>query len=205
MPAGANTSRVTPPLQIAYLLRHGETQSNRADRFSGRRHSPLTVKGINEAKKNGRALRRLIKRPDTFRFVCSPLPRAQHTAKLVREALGLPHAGIETDDRLIEIDFGVWDGLTLKEIERDYGPEWQARLRDKWHYQIPQGESYAEVAKRVKSWMDDAHGELIVVTHGAVERVLRGLYADLPPDEILKLDEPQDTFFRLEGGQVHRH
>lgn len=205
MQSPAKPRVVKPSLEIAYLLRHGETQSNRADRFSGRHHSPLTNRGIEEAKQNGRALHRLIDDASDFRFVTSPLPRTQHTARLIGEALGRPDARLETDERLVEIDFGVWDGLTLEEIKRDYGPEWRMRLQDRWHYRIPEGESYAEVAARVGSWMNEAHGRLIVVTHGAVERILRGLYAGLPPAKILALDEPQDTFFRLEDGQVHRH
>jgi broad specificity phosphatase PhoE len=198
-------ARLNASLEIVYLLRHGETEYNRADRFDGRLDSPLTDRGIKEARRHGRTLRGLIDHIDDFRFVSSPLGRALHTARIISEALGRPHAEIETEERLTEIDFGAWDGLTLVEIEQDYGTQWQERNRDEWHYRIPGGESYAMVARRVESWMGTAHGRLIVVTHGAVERILRGLYAGMSNTEILALDEPQDILFRLEGGQVHRY
>lgn len=197
-------ARLNASLEIVYLLRHGETECNRANRYEGRLDSPLTDRGVKEARRNGCTLRGLIDNIDDFRFVSSPLGRALHTARIVGEALGQPHAEIETDERLTEIDFGVWDGLTRGEIERDYGAQWQERIRDEWHYRIPGGESYAMVARRVGSWMGTAHGRLIVVTHGAVERILRGLYAGMPNAEILALDEPQDVLFRLEGGQIHQ-
>lgn len=198
-------ARQNPSLDTIYLLRHGETECNRAGRFDGRLDSPLTAKGVAEAKRQGRTLRGLIGPREDFRFVCSPLGRAMHTAQIVAEALGRPDAEIETETRLTEIDFGVWDGLTLKEIEQDFGPQWQERTKDRWSYRVPGGESYAMVARRVESWLRTARGRLIVVTHGAVERVLRGSYAGLSEAEILSLDEPQDVLFRLAGGQVHRY
>lgn len=180
-------ARLNASLETVYLLRHGETECNRAERFDGRLDSPLTERGITEARRHGRTLRGLIDRIDNFRFVSSPLGRAVHTA------------------RLKEIDFGVWDGLTRMEIEHSYGAQWQERNRDEWNYRIPGGESYAMVASRVESWMGAAQGRLIVVTHLAVERILRGVYAGMTKAEILSLDEPQDVLFRLEAGQVRRY
>ncbi|ODS01353.1 hypothetical protein AUC68_00360 [Methyloceanibacter methanicus] len=198
-------ARPNASLEAIYLLRHGETECNRAGRFDGRLDSPLTAKGVAEAKRQGRTLRSLIGPAEDFHIVSSPLGRAVHTARIVAEALARPDAEIETEKRLTEIDFGVWDGLTLKEIEQSFGAQWQERNKDRWSYRIPGGESYAMVARRVESWLRAAHGRLIVVTHGAVERVLRGSYAGMSEAEILSLDEPQDVLFRLEGGQVHRH
>ena len=129
-------------LQTVFLLRHGETECNRAGRFDGRLDSPLTSRGISEGRRHGRTLRGLIKSTDEFRFISSPLGRTLQTARIIGEVLGRPDAGIETEERLTEIDFGVWDGLSLMEIERDYGDQWQERNRDESHYRIPGGESY---------------------------------------------------------------
>jgi broad specificity phosphatase PhoE len=197
-------AKLNAALKVIYLVRHGETEYNRANRFDGSSDSPLTDRGVHEAKRHGRVLRGLIEDIDSFRFVSSPLGRALHTARIIGEELGRPDVNIETDGRLTEIEFGVWDGLTLREIERTYATEWRQRNRDKWHYRMPAGESYAMVARRVRPWLESAEGELIVVTHGAVERIVRGLYGGLTEKETLMLEEPQKVFFALEGGHIRQ-
>ena len=189
---------------VIFLVRHGETEFNRQNRFNGRSDSPLTDVGIGEARRQGRALREHNEDAHDLRLVSSPLGRAIHTAELIGEEIGVPPSGIEVDARLTEISFGVWEGLTIDEIRSRYPGEWDSRHRNMWTYEMPGGESYAMVARRVGAWLEDARGRLLVVTHGAVDRVLRGLYAGLPADEICALDEPQDVLFRLEGGSITR-
>lgn len=189
---------------LIYLVRHGETECNRENRFNGRLDSPLTEFGVREACRNGRALRGLIGDVTGFRFVSSPLGRAVHTAELIVTEFGVPGTRIETDARLTEISFGTWEGLTIEEIESGYPGQWDNRHRDMWTYVPPRGESYEMVARRVGAWLAEARDRLIVVTHGAVDRILRGLYAELPEREICTLEEPQDVLFKLEGGRITR-
>ena len=75
---------------------------------------------------------------------------------------------------------------------------------DLQHYVVPGGESYEMVARRTRDWLREAHGSMVVVTHGGVERVLRGLYGRLPIGEIGHLAEPQDVLFQLKDGQITR-
>lgn len=189
---------------LIFLVRHGETEYNRQNRFNGRSDSPLTDIGIDEARRNGRILREQDEDTHDLRVVSSPLGRAVHTAELIGEEIGLPPTGIEVDSRLTEISFGVWEGLTIDEIQSRYPGEWDNRHRNMWTYAMPDGESYEMVARRVGAWLEDAQGRLLVVTHGAVDRVLRGLYAGLPENEICHLDEPQNVLFKLEGGAITR-
>jgi len=189
---------------LIFLVRHGETEYNRQNRFNGRSDSPLTDIGIDEARRNGRILREQDEDAHDLRVVSSPLGRAVHTAELIGEEIGLPPTGIEVDSRLTEISFGVWEGLTIDEIQSRYPGEWDNRHRNMWTYAMPDGESYEMVARRVGAWLEDARGRLLVVTHGAVDRVLRGLYAGLPENEICRLDEPQNVLFKLEGGAITR-
>ena len=191
----------SPPL---YLARHGETESNRKQRFNGRAESPLPALGHREARRHGRVLRREIGPQTGLRLVSSPLARARHTAELIRAELGLDAIEIELEPRLTEISFGVWEGLTAEEIEARYPGEWERRHHDMWRYVMPEGESYAMLAERAGSWLAETLGPMIVVTHGAVSRVLRGLYAGLPEEEIGQLEEPQDVLFKLESGRVTR-
>ncbi len=191
----------TPTL---YLLRHGETEFNVAGRYQGQRDSPLTARGRDQARRHGALLKELIAEPAAWRLVASPLGRAMATARIVRAELGLPEDAIETDDRLKEMAFGEWEGLTPAGIETRYPEAWAARGADRWHHPRPGGESYARLAARVGGFLRDVQGDAIVVGHGGAGRVLRGLYGRLSRDRILALDEPQDAIFRLTQGTVAR-
>lgn len=192
---------IDPNLEL-FLARHDETEFNRANRFCGQSDSTLTANGIAEAQRNGRALAaRLGPNPD-LSLVSSPLQRALHTARIMRTELGCESRPIETEPRLREINFGAWEGLTLAEIEARYPTEWRARCAAKWTHAPPGGESYAEVADRVAQWLREARGSVLVVTHGAVDRVMRGLYAGLTQEEICMLPEPQDEVFQMQGGRI---
>jgi len=190
------------PSLVIYLARHGQTVFNRENRFCGQTDSPLTREGIDEAHRNGRALRAHIGDRGALRLVSSPLARALETAGIIRSELGRSVLPIETDPRLREISFGAWEGLTVDEIKSRYADEWQRRLADKWNHAPPGGESYATVARRVGAWLDEAQGAQLVVTHGAVDRIVRGLYAGLSTGDICALPEPQDELFRLAGGRI---
>ena len=72
-----------------------------------------------------------------------------------------------------------------------------------WYFHTPDGESYEAFNARIADWLGSAGDEpLIVVAHGIVMRVLRGLYAGLPPAAALRLPVPQDRIFRLAGGLI---
>jgi len=190
------------PSLVIYLAGHGQTVFNRENRFCGQTDSPLTREGIDEAHRNGRVLREHLGDRGALRLVSSPLARALETAGIIRSELGRSGLPIETDPRLREISFGAWEGLTVDEIKSRYADEWQRRLADKWNHAPPGGESYATVARRVGAWLDEAQGAQLVVTHGAVDRIVRGLYAGLSTEDICALPEPQDELFHLEGGRI---
>ena len=196
---------------MIYLVRHGETEWNRAGRVQGHLDSPLTANGEAQAHAVGEALRELID-GDGFDIVASPLGRTRATAAIIRDALGDEGIAIATDDRLREISWGDWDGLTFDEIDtRDPG-ERARRRDDRWDHRPPGGESYAETALRAADWLAGADSlagadparRLIAVSHGGIGRLLRGLYASLSRDEMLTLEQPQDAFHRLSDGQVGR-
>jgi probable phosphoglycerate mutase len=187
-----------------YLLRHGETEFNIENRLQGQQDSPLTTRGQSQARGHGALLKTLIDEPAAWRVVASPLGRTMHTARLACAELGLPETAIETDPRLMEIAYGVWESLTYDEIETRYPDEWAERERDRWGFVVPGGESYEMVAARVGNFLDEARGNTIVVSHGGTGRVLRGLYARLAPDQIKTLEQPQDALHRLAQGTIAR-
>ena len=204
---GSHESRKRAPAALLYVLRHGQTIWNAERRLQGRRDSPLTLRGFEQAKAMGLRLSREIAAPEAFRLVSSPLGRAWQTAAIVAETLGLPPQSIGHERRLAEAAFGDWEGRAEAEIEAADSAEWARRRASRWSHRPPgEAETYAEVATRVGDWLDSLErGEhLIVVGHGLAGRVLRGLYLGLQSDEILDLEEPQDALFRLCDGEVSR-
>ena len=193
-------------LKSIYLLRHGETEWNRAGRLQGHRDSPLTPRGLAQAVAMGRTLHQIVGARPTLRMVSSPLGRAWQTARAVAEVLGLDPVGIAEDPRLVEHGFGIWEGELQAELAEKFPDIWQAREADKWRYQVPGGESYALVARRLTDWLAEQPdgAEMIVVGHGLAGRILRGLYLRAGPEEIFAMAEPQDALFRLREGVATR-
>lgn len=180
------------------FLRHGETDWNVEGRLQGQRDIPLNAKGVDQAQSAGRAARKLIA-PKTP-FVASPLTRTRRTMELARSAMGLPPFDYQTDDRLKEISFGAWEGLTWREVKaRDPGPA-QARARDKWGHPPPGGESYAMLADRLAPWLSGLTGDTLVVSHGGVARAIMALIGGLDPAEAPTTEIAQGRVLLFEGG-----
>jgi len=182
-----------------YLLRHGETIWNRTKRLQGHKDTPLTLRGVQQAEAMGKALAQELNGVAPAVFFASPLGRTRQTAAIISDAIGHDPETIVFDDRLKEVTFGIWDGLNIEQLRANHGETWQSRLDDKWRFVPPGGESYMRVGDRVGNFLNylPAEQPLVVVAHGAHNRVFRGLWRGLEPTEFLALDEPQDGFYRL--------
>ncbi len=191
---------------MIYLLRHGETEWNRAGRIQGQGDSPLTERGEQQAREMGRRLRTLLGEGGV-RVVASPLGRCRATAALVCEALGFDPAEILWEPLLMEHAYGVWEGLTIAEIKARDPERWSLREANRWEVGTPGGENYAMVAARVRAWLEqiEGSGPLVAVSHGCAGRVLRGLYAGLSRAEIYRLPTPHGTFYHLAEGRITAH
>jgi broad specificity phosphatase PhoE len=185
-----------------YFARHGQTQANVEKRFSGYKDTPLTALGRAQAGAVGEILRRELGHAESFGFVSSPLARAQTTMRVAREVMGLKPDDFATDNRLKEINLGVWDQLTDDEARAQSPTLFEQRGNDKWHVRVPGGENYAEVAARVTDWLAELKTDTVAISHGATTRILRGLLAGLEWREMSSLDEPQGVVFRVRGSEV---
>jgi probable phosphoglycerate mutase len=133
-------------------------------------------------------------------FVSSPLGRARETMDIIREHLGLPREGYSVDERLAELGFGGWEGMTAKEIKTAAPEAWETFLAAPWEG-APGGESYAEMAARLKAWVASLEGDVVAVAHGAVGRALRCLNLGLAVPEMPGFQATEnDLVYRLTRG-----
>ena len=139
------------------LVRHGQTAANRGGLLQGRIDPPLTELGTAQAAAAAATLAGC----GATRIVSSPLVRAVATATVIGDTLGLE---VEIDDRIVEIDYGSWDGRALTDIE----PATWASWRNDPHFAPPGGESLHSVATRAGDFAHDVlerGGVTLAVSH----------------------------------------
>ncbi len=151
-----------------YVARHGETTWNVAGRYQGRRESTLTPLGEHQATALAEACAHI--EPRIERIISSPLMRCTATAAFVAERIDVK---VESDERLLEIAHGTWEGRLRDEIAAD-----DPALFRRWKEQpagvaFDGGETLADVQSRWRAFAQtfDAAQPTLVVTHDAVVRV----------------------------------
>lgn len=191
-------------MPLIYLVRHGQTDWNADYRLQGQIDTPLNDKGRGQAKRNGEILSTLIEDADRFDFVASPLGRTRETMEILRTAMSLDAHGYRTEDILMEINFGDWQGSTWDELREARPDEIAARFEDPWNVVAPGegGESYAMLSARAAHWLDAVSQDTVVVTHGGVNRCVRGLLGELSETEIPHLKVPQDKVLVIREGKT---
>ena len=187
---------------ILYFIRHGETDWNAAGRLQGQMDIPLNDKGRVQAVESANILARLTEVSD-LDYWASPLVRTRETMERVRESLGLHPSFYKTDDRLKELTFGDWEGLTLKEAMANNPESYYKRHNDKWNAHPPKGESYQDVANRVSPWLLGLTRNTVVVSHGGVGRVLLHILSGLSKKEAAETHIAQGVVYKIEAGNFN--
>jgi 2,3-bisphosphoglycerate-dependent phosphoglycerate mutase len=176
---------------VLVLVRHGESEWNKLNLFTGWKDPDLTEKGIAEAKRAGELLRARGLRFDIA--FTSALTRAQHTLRLVLAALG--QDGLETvrEQALNERDYGDLSGLNKDDARKRWGDEQVLVWRRSFDVPPPGGESLKDTAARVLPYFEAAirprlaRGEnVIVAAHGNSLRALVMQLEGLTPEQILR-------------------
>jgi 2,3-bisphosphoglycerate-dependent phosphoglycerate mutase len=175
------------------LLRHGESQWNLENRFTGWVDVPLSLRGIQEAKDAGEKLR-------SFKFdraFTSVLTRAIETLRLVLEAIGQTGIPIEKDKALNERMYGELQGLNKAETAEKYGEQQVKIWRRSYDVRPPGGESLKDTAERVLPYYEQTikpyllKGEAILVAaHGNSLRALIMELEQLSREQVLELNVP---------------
>lgn len=156
-----------------FLVRHGEPEEGYTRRYLGRLDPALSPTGHEQAERIAKRLLPL----SPERCVTSPLRRARDTAASIADACGIP---LETNDLLLEIDFGLLEGLTFKEASSLY-----PGATDSWHalsgdFSFPEGEDFAAFNQRAAHMaaLAKAYPEerVLLVAHGGI---LRGVLCNL--------------------------
>ena len=192
-----------------WLVRHAESEGNVADDSANRERAErldlpardpdvrLSATGCEQADSLGRSWRALPDgdRPDVV--LSSPYERALRTAERAVAAAGWQHVAIRRDERLRERDLGLLDGFTRSGIERRFPEEAERRAwLGKFYYRPPGGESWADVAARVRAVLETVAvrypgHRLVVVSHQAVLMLFRYVLEELDEAAVLELDGTQ--------------
>lgn len=197
-----------PGPSVLWLVRHGESVGNVADTRAqesgaGRLELdlrdpdvPLSDTGRAQAEALGGWLAALPEDERPTAVLSSPFERALTTARLATADLGIR---VRTDERLRERDFGAFDRMTGAGIREQYPDEADRRdLLGKFYYRPPGGESWADVALRIRSLMateglrHDCE-RLVIVAHQAVIMVFRYVLEELTEQELLAVDREEQV------------
>ena len=150
------------------FLRHGPTAWNEAGRIQGRRDVPLPAGSVAALSR----MRLPIRFRERCRWVSSPLRRARETAR----ALGAKACAVEP--RLVEMDWGEWEGRSLAELRAELGDAMRANEARGLDFETPAGDSPRRVQERLRPWLADlgrAGRPVAAVSHKGVGRALLAL------------------------------
>ncbi|NLJ74818.1 MAG: histidine phosphatase family protein [Firmicutes bacterium] len=160
------------------LIRHGETVWNKEKRYQGQKDSPLSDEGIRQGQKTGAFLAQ----QEIAAVYSSDLSRAVWTAEAISGHHGLTPI---QDQRIREMSFGVWEGMTREEIKQKFPDIFYARYRDSMNTRVPGGELPHEVVERFHAFLNElikthVSETVVVVSHGGCLRFTIAALLSIP-------------------------
>jgi len=182
-------------MSFLVLVRHGQSEWNLKNIFTGWQDVNLSPKGIEEAHDAGQKVKALgIKFDEAF---TSDLARAQKTLEIMLEELDDLHLPTERDKALNERDYGDLTGQNKDEAREKFGEEQVHIWRRSYDVAPPNGESLKDTADRTLPYFDGtimpkvkAGKNILVSAHGNSLRSIVMKLDDLSPEEVVKLEIP---------------
>jgi broad specificity phosphatase PhoE len=161
-------------MSTIFLMRHGQDEDNAVSILNGRRDTPLTDLGVEKAKITAGNF----KDKNIQVIMVSPLLRAEQTAKIVADEIGVKN--IITDDRLIERDFGVLTGRPVTDIPK-YAQEVIQGDLVRYFLGVPEAEEFPQVYQRAKEVLEDIKQKypdqnVLIVAHGDFDMMARAAF-----------------------------
>src|SRR3990170_381000 len=184
------------------FVRHGETDWNAERRYQGQRDIPLNDRGRAQARRNGEAMQALLPGIAGADFVASPLGRARETMGIGRACLGLEPRDYRLEARLIELNYGHWEGKLQSDLPALDPAGLAERAKDPLRWRPRGGESYADLLARTVDWLAGLERDTVIAAHGGIGRCLRAHILGLDPETIPALESPQDRVLVLAGGAM---
>ncbi len=159
-----------------YLLRHAESEANAKGVLAGRDNSVnLTTKGM----KDSRHLKSRLAKIEFRSIYSSPITRCLQTITPYLESQS--KVDLKISDSLIEMDYGNWSGKRLSVLSKK--KEWRLIQDQPSEFTFPNGESFQQMRRRVKRFMNslnDEEGPILLVSHGDVIKMALAITLDLP-------------------------
>lgn len=173
-----------------YVTRHGETAWNRENKVCGVTDLALNETGREQAERTAELLRG----KEISRILCSPMIRAQETARIINAGRNLP---LVLDARLREQDYGIFEGAPRDD------PDFLSHKR-MFAARYPGGESHMLTARRVYSLLEEAKeryaGEaLLLVCHGGICRIIESYFHDMTNEEFFRFSMKNCEVREYEG------
>jgi probable phosphoglycerate mutase len=192
---------------MLFLIRHGETHWNADGRLQGQLDTELNARGREQARQAGRILAAAAPNLAEAVILASPLSRACESLEIIISELGRlgrldGPASFTTDDRLKELSFGRWEGLTWKEVRRNDPANYAARNADIWNVAPPGGESYAALALRTGPLLVSLPEGAVIVSHGGISRIALHLLGGATPDEAARAPIRQGDVLLIDEGRA---
>ena len=168
-----------------YLVRHAEAEGNWRRTFQGHSNSDVSEKGYRQLEYLARRFAEI----PLDAVYSSPLKRAYETARAIDRAAGLP---IVTDDDLMEINGGVFEGVPFAELPLRFPVEEARWDNEPWAFEAPGGESMRSVYERMRGAIGrivraHAGGTVAVASHGCAIRNLMRLWQLRPGEKVFRL------------------
>jgi probable phosphoglycerate mutase len=172
------TAPAAPPAEPRlYLVRHGQTERSAGHVYSGQADVPLTGLGRDQARVAGARLAAA----GIDAVISSPLSRARDTAAAIAAATGAP---MRVDDRLIEVDYGPFEGLDRDGARRRFGPAFTAWREDPFGSPVPGMEPLDDALARARLAAADAlasSGRPVLVGHQGILRLVLVALGQIAP------------------------
>ena len=183
------------------LVRHGQTEWNRIERFRGLVDIDLNETGVWQADRIGEAV---AGRYSISAIFSSPLIRAMRTAEAIGRATGVP---VQSYPALVDFSYGVWEGKSPEEVEAAYPDLYRIWLTQPQRVKIPGGESLRNLRLRASTALltiarDHPKDTVVLVSHRAVCKVLACYLLGLPNSQLWKLELDNGSFSVFEEWDV---